>query len=92
MFSSTTYQLVSISRKYFIKEFDKYNSNILIYCIIVKRIYHPIKFRYGMVRVTENTLDPTEHGRGLFNYLWDGVKLSRYDYLHVQSELIPHIF
>ena len=27
-----------------------------------------------MIIVTENTLDPPEHGRGLFSYLWDGVE------------------
>ena len=36
-----------------------------------------LKFRFKMVRVTENILEPTENGRGLFNYLWDGVKLSK---------------
>ena len=27
-----------------------------------------------MVRVTENGKEPSEKERGLFNYLWDGVK------------------
>ena len=30
-------------------------------------------YRYEMVRVTENRVEPTENLRGFFNYIWDRV-------------------
>ena len=32
--------------------------------------------RYEMIRVTDYRLEPSEKGRGLFNYLWDQVNIS----------------
>ena len=33
-----------------------------------------------MICVTENRLEPPENGRGLFNYLWDQVKVPYFQF------------
>ena len=44
-------------------------------------ISHVLKtfFRYEMVRVTENTMEPSVHGKGFVNYLLDGVEMTFFD-------------
>jgi hypothetical protein len=37
-------------------------------------------FRYEMVRVTENRLEPLGNARGLFNYLWDKVEFGYFPF------------
>ncbi|EFX82161.1 hypothetical protein DAPPUDRAFT_316759 [Daphnia pulex] len=47
--------------------------------VLLEYLSARLNFTYEMVRVTEYRLEPTEKGRGLFNYLWDR-----------QSDLLVH--
>lgn len=66
--SSIFYLLVSISR-------DDEKANIVFqFTFFFKQGLLLIFYRYEMVRVTENRLEPQGTERGLFNYLWDQVE------------------
>ncbi|EFX82121.1 hypothetical protein DAPPUDRAFT_316698 [Daphnia pulex] len=45
--------------------------------VIIETFAERFNFTFEMVRVTENRLEPLGKERGLFNYLWDNVGISK---------------